>query len=113
MSTDVLSQAAVESEILRLCGLAERATTELAKRARASAEADGAYKAGHAKAFLRADGSVQARTATADVECEDLYLLRRIAEGALMASQEAGRNYRTQLDSLRSINANLRSLVGA
>jgi len=108
---DVLNQAQVEAEIMRLSGLAERATTALAKRARASAEADAKFKVEFAKEFLKAEGSVDARNATANVICAHLYLQRKITEAELMAAQEAGRNYRAQLDALRSINANLRPLV--
>lgn len=106
-----LAQVDVESEIMRLGGLCEKATHEVAKRARAAAEADADFKVANAKAFLRADGPVAVREATALVECEDQYRARKNAEAVLLAAQEAGRNYRAQLDALRSINANLRPLV--
>ena len=100
--------AEVEREIMRLAGLAERVTSEMAKRARHAAETDADYKAAAAKAFLKADGPVAEREAVAQVECETLYRDRRIAEALLQSAVEAGRNYRAQLDALRSINANLR-----
>jgi hypothetical protein len=107
----MLAQADVENEIMRLSGLAEKVTLEMAKRAQASAEADADYKVAHAKAFLAADGSVAVREAIAAVETETLYRDRKIAEAKLLSAQEAGRNYRAQLDSLRSVNSNLRALV--
>jgi hypothetical protein len=109
--SEPLSQAQVEAEIMRLSGLAEKATHEIAKRARAAAEADVAWKVGYAKAFLLADGTGPARDAQATVECADEYAAKKSSEAVLMSAQEAGRNYRAQLDALRSINANHRALV--
>lgn len=107
-----LSQVFIESEIVRLCALAEKVTTEIAQRARASAIADANYKKGHASAFLMAQGkTVGDREAAAALETENEYLERKIAEALLLAAQEAGRNYRAQLEALRSLNANLRPLV--
>ncbi len=108
-----LSQHAVESEIMRLSALAESVTHKLAVRAREAAEADSAYKAGHAKAFLLADGSVAVREAEAAVLCEELYRQKRATEALLLSATEAGRNTRAQLDALRSIAANLRALVAS
>jgi hypothetical protein len=107
----MLAQSDVEAEIMRLSSMAEKVTLEMAKRAQAAAEADAAYKVAHAQAFLKADGSVAVREALAAVETEELYRARKIAEAKLLSAQEAGRNYRAQLDSLRSVNSNLRALV--
>lgn len=96
---------------MRLSALAEKVTLEMAKRAQASAEADADYKVSHAQAFLKADGPVAEREAVAAIECADLYRDRKIAEAKLLSAEEAGRNYRAQLDSLRSVNSNLRALV--
>lgn len=110
--SEPLSQVFVESEIIRLCGLAERVTTELAKRARDAAEADANYKRAHASAFLMAQGkTVGDREAAAALETDAEYTARKIGEALLLAAQEAGRNYRAQLDALRSINANMRAMV--
>lgn len=108
----MLSQMNVESEIYRICGLAEKVTTEIAERARDAAETDANYKKAHASAFLMAQGkTVGDREAVSALETAHEYTLRRIAEARLLAAQEAGRNYRAQLDALRSINANMRSQV--
>ena len=109
--TAPIAQVDVEAEILRLSSLAERVTHELAKRARAAAEADVAYKVEHAKALLMAEGPQYVRDAEATVACEAELTEKRTTEALLLAAQEAGRNYRAQLDSLRSINANIRSQV--
>lgn len=111
--SDPIAQADLEAEILRLSSLAEKVTHELAKRARASADADAAYKVAHAKALLLADGPQYVRDAEATVSTEAELIEKRGAEALLLAAQEAGRNYRAQLDALRSINANLRALVTA
>lgn len=110
--SEPISQAFIESEIMRLSDLAEKVTQVLSQRARASAEADANYKRAHASAFLMAQGkTVGEREAQAALETDDEYTARKIAEALLLAAQEAGRNYRAQLDALRSINANLRPLV--
>lgn len=110
--TEPLSQVFIESEIVRLCALAEKVTTEIAQRARTAAEADANYKRAHASAFLMAQGkTVGDRESASAMETADEYLERRIAEAHLLAAQEAGRNYRAQLEALRSLNANLRPLV--
>lgn len=109
--SDPIIQVDIESEILRLSGLAEKVTQELAKRAKAAAEADVAYKVAHAKALLLAEGPQYVRDAEATVQTARELAEKRATEALLLSAQEAGRNYRAQLDSLRSINANHRALV--
>lgn len=109
--TAPVSQVHIESEILRLSRRAEQVTHQLARAAQEAAEADVAYKVAHAKAYLRAEGPQRIRDAAATVETEDLYRTRRNAEAVLLAAQEAGRNVRAQLDSLRSVNSNLRAAI--
>lgn len=111
--TTPLAQVDVESEIFRLSELAEKVTHELSKRARAAAEADVTYKVAHAKALLLAEGAQYVRDAEATVKTEVEFREKRSTEALLLAAQEAGRNYRAQLDALRSINANHRALVTA
>ena len=109
--SDPIPQVHIESEILRLSALAEQVTQKLAERARAAAEADVTFKVAHGKALLLADGPQYVRDAEATVKTEREYREKRASEALLLAAQEAGRNYRAQLDSLRSINANHRQLV--
>lgn len=106
-----IPQVQIESEIMRISRLTEEVTQQLAVRARESAQADVTYKVAHAQALLCAEGPQYVRDAHATVDTADQYQARRIAEARLLAAQEAGRNYRAQLDSLRSINANHRALV--
>ena len=107
----MLSQEQVESEIVRLSSLAEKVTTAMARRAVDAAEADAAYKCAFAKALLQTEGTVAEREAQATVATQNEYREYRITDARFKAAQEAGRNYRAQLDALRSINANLRALV--
>lgn len=112
MASEPLAQVDIEAEIVRLSGLCEKVTHQLAVRARASAEADAAFKREHAKAFLLAEGkTVGDREAEAALMTDEQYTAKRIAEALLQSATEAGRNYRAQLDALRSINANQRALV--
>lgn len=108
-----VAQADVEAEILRFSALLETATRAVAKRAREAAEADVAYKVAHAKSLLLAEGPQYVRDAEATVKSETELRQKRITEAVLLSAQEAGRNMRSQLDALRSINANLRPLVSA
>ncbi len=102
----------VEREIIRLCELCELVVTRIADRARKCAEADAEYKRVHARAVLEATGTIPERDAKATLAAADEYLRKRIAEAEQLAAQEAGRNYRAQLDALRSINANVRQMAG-
>ncbi len=109
----MLAQADVEAEIMRLSERCEQVTLSLAKRAVAAAEADAAFKVAYAKAYLLADGPVAEREAHAAIATQREYRDHRIAEAKFKSASEAGRNARTQLEALRSIAANIRSLVTA
>lgn len=112
MPSEPLAQVDIEAEIVRLSGLCEKVTHELAQRARMSAEADAAFKREYAKAYLRSEAKTAgARDAQAVLATDEQYTAKRIAEALLQSATEAGRNYRAQLDALRSINANIRHQV--
>jgi hypothetical protein len=107
-----ISQAEVEEDIIRLSALAERVTHELRRRALDVAEAEALYRREYAQAYLAAQGkTVGDREARATLEVHEVYLDRKRKEAILDAAKEAGRNYRAQLEALRSVNANLRPLV--
>jgi hypothetical protein len=101
------------AENVRLSEMAEKVTTELARRAVDAAEADRAYKCAFAKALLQSEGTVAERDAQASIATQDEYRAHRIADARFKAASEAGRNYRAQLDALRSVNVNLRPLVSS
>jgi DNA-binding CsgD family transcriptional regulator len=95
-----------------LSSLAEQVTHEMRTRGLAAAEAEALYRREYAQAYLAADGkTVDERKAQADLAVHEVFRDRRRAEAILDAAKEAGRNYRAQLDALRSVNSNLRALV--
>ncbi len=107
----MLSQAEVESEIMRHCRALEQNTHDLATLAMDSAHADSDYKKAHAQAFLQTSGTVGERDAQTAYEVKDEYQAKKIADALLHAAEEKGRNIRASLDALRSVNSNLRALV--
>jgi len=113
MSGDVdpMSQLEVERQIMELVRAAHKVTVEVGQRARAAGAADAAYKVRRAQEFLRAEGSVAVREATAEVACADEYQAKKMADGLLLSAQEAGRNVRARLDAMRSLCANVRDAV--
>lgn len=114
--TEVVGLAQVESELLRLSGMLEKATHAIRERATAAAEADTDYDIAYSKAFLLAkeDGkSDQAAKARAIVLCSKELTLRNASQAVYESAREAARNYRAQLDALRSINTNTRALTVA
>lgn len=108
----MLTQAAVERELMRLLEASEDNAHQLAEIAEIAARAEHDYKVGHAKALLRADGAVAVREAQALLAVEELHLARKIADARLMAAQEAGRQIRSSMDALRSVNASVRHAAG-
>ena len=117
--TEPISQVHIESEIVRLSELCEKATTQVARRGQAAATADTAYDLCYAKAFLLAKRageqgqrvSDEMAKAEAKLACAAELGVRNDTSAVLDAAKEAGRNYRAQLDALRSINANVRSAI--
>ena len=109
-----VSQVEIEQNILRLSELCERATHEVRKRGEAKASARTEFAVEFAKARLRSERStVGEREDEATVACAALLNEKEFTEALFESAKEAGRNYRAQLDALRSINANLRPLVTA
>lgn len=111
MSDAPIAQLDLEDELLRLNRMAEEVTQKLAKRARAAAKADADYHRAYYSTFLRSEGAMELRKATAKDATADLYAAWKDAEALLESAKEAGRNYREQLQSVRSVNANHRALV--
>ena len=108
---EVITQVEVERELLRLCGLTEKALGEVRRRGEALARARVAFKLARARAYLMAEGTVPEREAHADEQTGEQMLDYEMAEALSRSAQEAGRTYRAQLDVLRSINSNLRAQV--
>lgn len=110
------SLAHVESELIRLSAQLEKVTHAIRQRAQDAAEADTAYDIAHSKALLLAkedkltDAAAKAR---AIVLCADELTMKNATQALYESAREAARNYRAQLDALRSINSNIRSLTVA
>lgn len=99
----------VEAEILRLSGEMNQKTTALIEASQQWAEAEHWYRVEYAKALLRAKGTIPEKEARATLDSQAELADRLRTEAVMKASQEAGRNLRSQLDALRSINANARA----
>ncbi len=107
-----LSDIEISAEVWRISGLLDFQVGEIAKRARAAAEADHAYKVAYAKAVLRVEGATVAeRDAKALLECEQEHLDHKVADAVLLAAQEAGRSLRSQIDALRTLSAAQRAAL--
>lgn len=113
MSEDIdpLSQLAVERQIVDLVNKAQKVTTEVMQRAVTAGEADATYKCKWSQEFLKAEGSVAAREAQADVACADEYAAKKNADALLLSAREAGLNVRARLDAMRTLASNVRGAV--
>lgn len=116
-----LSLMDVETKILDLVDLLERATHSQRQRWEADGEADAEYDIAFAQAFLLAkegalpgqikgDSDLTAKQRATTV-CADKLRERNATHALLESAREAARNYRAALESLRSINANVRHLT--
>lgn len=116
-----LNPATVDAEIVRLSGLLDKATSETAKRARDAAVKRVAMKVALARAFVEArhmtepgkrPPSADACEAHARIACEEQMLASEVADALVEGAREAGRNLREQIGSMRTLSANLRSVIG-
>lgn len=113
---DVVGLAQVESELMRLSDQLEKVTHAIRTRAQAAAEADTTYDIAFSKALLLAkeDGKTDPQAkAQATVLCAYELTMRNATQALYESAREAARNYRAQLDALRSINSNTRALTVA
>ena len=107
-----LTQVRIENEIARLCALLEATTDELAKACELSAEREVAWKVAEASALLRSEQkSAELRKAQALSTCRNEYGAHLRGCAMRDALSEKCRTIRSQLDSLRSLNANVRVQV--
>lgn len=119
--TEPIALAQVEERILELTRLLESSTLAQKRRWEEDAAANTAHDIAFAQAFLQAkegvlpgqekpDSDMTAKH-RATVLCAEQVTRRNIAHALLESAREASRNYRSALDGLRSINANVRSLT--
>jgi hypothetical protein len=106
-----ISQVEIEGEILRLSDVLEEATEDFEQLAQDAAEKESDYKRMWAGSYLSASGAVKERESWADLQTADQLRDHKIAEALVRSRREMLSSTRTQLDSLRTLAANVRSLV--
>ncbi len=106
-----ISQVEIESELLRMMDLLESETEAFEKLAEDAAKKEALYKANWAKEYLSAKGSIKEREAWADYKMADFDYDYKIAEAVVKAKRERLLSLRTSMDSLRTLNANVRVQV--
>jgi hypothetical protein len=113
MSGYVVSPSMIESEIVRLGELLENTTHEFGKMVEEADMAEAHYRIAFAKAFVRYRLGEKSSEKTAEqqatIECEDLLLARKAAEGRARHLEESCRSLREQLGAARSLGANIRA----
>lgn len=107
-----ISQVEIETELLRLTDLLEEETEAFETLAVDSAKKEAQYKSSWAKEYLSAKGSIKEREAWAEYKLADLMYDYKIAEALVKAKREKLSSLRTSMDSLRTLNANVRAQVG-
>lgn len=107
------SQLDIENEIIRLEGILEDTTDEFAIVCIEASNAEATYRVAYAKAFVRHriedKSSEKTAEAQSTVDCEDLLVARRGAEGQQRGLEEKCRSLRSSLDAVRTLSANVRA----
>ena len=106
-----LSQIEIENELLRFMDMLEEETEAFEKLAEDAAKKEALYNANWAKEYLAAKGSIKEREAWADYKMSDFDYDYKIAEALVKAKREKLLSVRTSMDSLRTLNANVRVQV--
>ena len=109
--SEPISQVEIESELLRLLTMLEDETEAFERLAEDAAKKDALHKSNWAKEYLSAKGSIKEREAWADYKMADIAFDYKIAEALVKAKREKLSSLRTSLDSLRTLNANVRAQV--
>lgn len=112
--TTLMTQAELESEIMRISDLLETATRELGTVSVEHANAEADYRFAYAQAFLKLRPEDERltdkiREQRAAEETTEAFRARRVAEAKQMHLQEKCRQLRAQLDALRTVSANVRA----
>lgn len=115
-SPDVVTVRHIEAERVRLSGILERATKQLAEAARQHAVAEHAYRQAHATAMLAATGTGPDKKAKADQAAGQPMAERNKWRAEETIAIEACRNLRQQLSTLAAaayaVNSDMR-MAGA
>lgn len=108
----VINQIDIEREIMRLSARLEDETTLYATHIQNAATAEAAFKLAHAKAYLRATGTVSEREAWSDFKTTEEFTSAKQTDALAKSSKEALNSIREQIRALQTLAANLRGQVG-
>lgn len=106
-----ISQVDIEQELLRMMDMLESETEAFEKLAEDAAKKEALFRANWAKEYLSAKGSIKEREAWADYKMSDMNYDYKIAEALVKSKREKLLSLRTSMDSLRTLNANVRIQV--
>lgn len=109
----VFTQVDIEERIVRLNDELETYTEQFADIAEARAEAEAEYKYAFSRGIVEQNGKVPVATkeAIAHLRSPKAYREWKVLEARERATQQKLMAIRTQLDSLRTIAANVRTLT--
>lgn len=111
MRTTPISQVDIEQELLRLMDTLENETEQFESLSMDMAKKEALYKANWAREYLSAKGSIKEREAWADYKLDQELFEYKCAEALVKAKREKLLSVRTSMDSLRTLNANVRVQV--
>lgn len=106
-----ISQVEIEERILRLLDDLEYHTEAFESLAEDCAKKESRLKGEWAKEYLSAKGSIREREAWADYKLADMDFDYKCAEALVKAKREKLLTLRTEVDALRTLNANVRVQV--
>jgi hypothetical protein len=111
--SDIITQADVERRIIILTDTLDEQTALYAEVSEQRAEAEADYKYAFSRAMVAQAGKVPVATkeAHAHLRSPDAYRLWKVLEARERATQHKLTSVRSQLDALRTIAANVRSLT--
>ena len=109
--TSPISQVEIEEELMRLADLLESETEAFESLALDASKKEASYKSNWAKEYLSAKGSIKERESWADYKLAEQIYDYKIAEALLKAKREKLSSLRTSIDALRTLAANVRSMV--
>lgn len=109
--TAPITQVEIEHELLRLMDALEDETEAFETLAEDAATKEARYKHAWASEYIAAKGSIKEREAWADYRLENELFHFKIAEALLKAKRERLTSLRSSLDAMRTLNANVRTMV--
>lgn len=106
--SDILTPAAIVSTLSQIGRELDIKADEVADLDETHVRLNGAYKSAFARAFMGAEGSVDARKYTAELQTADIALEVALAEQVLRAGRESIKVLRDRLEIGRSLGAVMR-----